>query len=241
MIKFFRKIRQDLLSKGKTGKYFKYAIGEILLVVIGILIALQINNWNEEKKYRAQEKNLLTGLKEDLQESKKEIESAIIYNDSTIHFYKYILVNFENNEGVTPQFKKALGKITNWQIPYLTYSTFESLKNKGLDLISDSSLRKNIIALYDNEFAYLIEDYDRAEWTMSENVSLPLTNKYIRKSISNSYSSVPNNYEALRHNLEFINMTHSLIDLRQKGVKRCNSIMIKIDNIISKIDNEIKK
>lgn len=47
MIKFFKKIRQNLLNKGKTNKYFKYAIGEIVLVVIGILIALQINNWNE--------------------------------------------------------------------------------------------------------------------------------------------------------------------------------------------------
>ena len=47
MIKFFRKIRQNLLSEGKIGKYFKYAIGEIILVVIGILIALQLNNYNE--------------------------------------------------------------------------------------------------------------------------------------------------------------------------------------------------
>jgi len=50
MIKFFRKIRQNLLSEGKTGKYLKYAIGEIVLVVIGILIALSINNWNENRK-----------------------------------------------------------------------------------------------------------------------------------------------------------------------------------------------
>ena len=49
MIKFFRKIRQNLLSEGRTGKYFKYALGEILLVVLGILIALQINNWNGER------------------------------------------------------------------------------------------------------------------------------------------------------------------------------------------------
>jgi hypothetical protein len=50
MIKFFRKIRQNSLSEGKTGKYLKYAIGEIILVVIGILIALQLNNLNENKK-----------------------------------------------------------------------------------------------------------------------------------------------------------------------------------------------
>ncbi len=50
MIKFFRHIRKDLMEKNKTGKYLKYAIGEIVLVVIGILIALQINNWNEHQK-----------------------------------------------------------------------------------------------------------------------------------------------------------------------------------------------
>jgi len=52
MIKFFRKIRQNLLIENKTGKYFKYVIGEIILVVIGILIALQINNWNENRKHK---------------------------------------------------------------------------------------------------------------------------------------------------------------------------------------------
>ena len=67
MFKFFRHIRKSLLNEGKTSKYFKYAIGEIVLVVIGILIALQINNWNEQNKKR----NL-----------KKEYQSSLI-NDYT--------------------------------------------------------------------------------------------------------------------------------------------------------------
>ena len=66
MIKFFRKIRQNLLSEGKTGKYFKYAIGEIILVVIGILIALSINNWNESRKTRLQDFEFLNNLKVEL-------------------------------------------------------------------------------------------------------------------------------------------------------------------------------
>jgi hypothetical protein len=57
MIKFFRKIRQNLLLENKNGKYFKYAIGEIVLVVIGILIALQINNANEQSKQNSLAKN----------------------------------------------------------------------------------------------------------------------------------------------------------------------------------------
>jgi len=65
MIKFFRHIRRSLIQENKMGKYFKYAIGEILLVVIGILIALQINNWNEDKKDRAEERNALIDLKEE--------------------------------------------------------------------------------------------------------------------------------------------------------------------------------
>lgn len=66
MIKFFRKIRQNLLSEGKTGKYLKYAIGEIFLVVIGILIALQINNWNEDRKSRRAERDILNNIYENL-------------------------------------------------------------------------------------------------------------------------------------------------------------------------------
>jgi len=66
MIKFFRKIRYDLMKKNKTGKYLKYAIGEIILVVIGILIALQINNWNETSKNEREQIVFLNNLKNDL-------------------------------------------------------------------------------------------------------------------------------------------------------------------------------
>jgi len=66
MIKFFRKIRYNLMGKGKTGKYLKYAIGEIVLVVIGILIALSINNWNENRKSKINEEAVLLKLLEDL-------------------------------------------------------------------------------------------------------------------------------------------------------------------------------
>ena len=66
MIKFFRKIRQQLLAENKFTKYFLYAIGEIALVVIGILIALQINNWNENNKSRIKELSFLEGIRNDL-------------------------------------------------------------------------------------------------------------------------------------------------------------------------------
>ncbi len=66
MIKFFRVIRQNLLNEGKTSKYFKYAIGEIVLVVIGILLALSINNWNTSRQIKASNKLYLNKMVNDL-------------------------------------------------------------------------------------------------------------------------------------------------------------------------------
>jgi hypothetical protein len=77
MIKFFRKIRQNLIMENKTGKpasrtgrYFKYAIGEIVLVVIGILIALQIITWNESRKQKQIEKQVLKSLFQEIEKAK---------------------------------------------------------------------------------------------------------------------------------------------------------------------------
>ncbi|MFD2098542.1 DUF6090 family protein [Flagellimonas iocasae] len=66
MLKFFRKIRQSLLSEGKTGKYLKYAVGEIVLVVIGIFLAIQLNELNEKRKDHEKELSFLSKLKDDI-------------------------------------------------------------------------------------------------------------------------------------------------------------------------------
>jgi len=101
MIKFFRRIRFKLLSKGNMGEYFKYAIGEIILVVIGILIALQINNWNQEsknqKKINSIFKEVLSDLHDDITEATRVIEfyemkdsltQYILSNKVTVEDYK---------------------------------------------------------------------------------------------------------------------------------------------------------
>ena len=81
MIKLFRNIRQNLLNEGKTSKYFKYAIGEIVLVVIGILIALNINNWNENLKDRSIEQGYLIALKEEFNYNRIELDNMMERNN----------------------------------------------------------------------------------------------------------------------------------------------------------------
>ena len=77
MIKFFRKIRYNLMEQNKTAKYLKYAIGEIILVVIGILIALQINNWNENRKSDIFENEILTQIRANLIKDKSVLADYI--------------------------------------------------------------------------------------------------------------------------------------------------------------------
>lgn len=99
MIKFFRKIRQKTLTENKFGKYLTYAIGEIILVVIGILIALSINNWNENRKIRKQETIYLQNLKNDLHTQIKTLNFYIEFQDLIIQNSKKIVNHFDENNG----------------------------------------------------------------------------------------------------------------------------------------------
>ena len=84
MIKFFRKIRQQLLIENKTSKYLKYAVGEIILIVLGIFIALQLNNWNENRKLKIKELKILNELHSDLIQNMGAIRNTISSFDQSI-------------------------------------------------------------------------------------------------------------------------------------------------------------
>ena len=81
MIKFFRRIRQQLLTKNKFSKYLLYVIGEIVLVMVGILLALQVNNWNEQRKSNLQEKALLEELQKNLQSNLDILDGYIAIHE----------------------------------------------------------------------------------------------------------------------------------------------------------------
>jgi Family of unknown function (DUF6090) len=83
MIKFFKTMRKTNLKEGKTANYLKYAIGEIILVMIGILLALQVNNWNEVRKQRIEEIGLLKNMSTDFDIKNKQLHEAYAFNKKT--------------------------------------------------------------------------------------------------------------------------------------------------------------
>jgi hypothetical protein len=100
MIKFFRKIRQNLLSEGKIGKYLKYAIGEIVLVMIGILLALQVNNWNEQRKDRKKEQVVLKQLQEDYQANLIQLDEKMKTRAMIVYSAMKLLKAFDQPTGI---------------------------------------------------------------------------------------------------------------------------------------------
>ncbi|WP_407556387.1 hypothetical protein [Winogradskyella sp. 4-2091] len=132
MIKFFRKIRQNLLAEDKTGKYFKYAIGEIFLVVIGILIALQINNWNEKRLQKLTLSNYYKRMHEELESSRDELDNFIIGIDSLVMLNRKTLeILSSNNKDSIPTLQKTLGALGTAWVTNFNYPIVEEFMNEG--------------------------------------------------------------------------------------------------------------
>ncbi len=150
MIKFFRKIRQNLLLERKTGKYLKYAIGEIVLVVIGILIALQINNWNENRKKETLKNEYEIALINDYTKDTIQINARLLRNNLRIKRINSIgdsITNghFNNLESYFELFNNEfIGiRVTN---VYNTNS-FNLLISSGKIDLFDKDLRKELMEL----------------------------------------------------------------------------------------------
>ncbi|MBC3845930.1 hypothetical protein H8K90_06035 [Winogradskyella echinorum] len=148
MIKFFRKIRQNLLSEGKTGKYFKYAVGEIVLVVIGILIALQLNNLNDERKTENLRQVYYEQLLQDFEKDKayiKEHSSIIDSNMVKVKAFKEIY-----NQPNQPIFQ-IISESTNldWAFRNVQFksNTISTLENTGDVKLIPPNIREKLISL----------------------------------------------------------------------------------------------
>jgi hypothetical protein len=149
MSKFFRKIRKTLFSQSRFGRYLLYALGEIILVVIGILIALQINNWNEAKKIKAKELTYLSNIKTDLNISIEEMEKYTERCSSLIESGKRTLEHF-NGKPVEDwnAFNRDIADVYTWQRFYLMDNTFQELMNSGnLAIISNDSIKAGLLDL----------------------------------------------------------------------------------------------
>jgi hypothetical protein len=226
--------------ENKTGKYLKYAIGEIALVMVGILLALQVNNWNELRKQRQKEivnlSELKKGLESDLitelipgidyyvKREKAENKLKGFYNDTQII----------PNDSLLRYFRTSL--TGEWNFIF-NVATYENLKSTGIDIISNDSLRTTISSLYSNEYPELIARGDRV-LRYYENHVKPVLDDNI-----NLYDSIlsKNDLENLKFNIQITNRTRSLNSQRKSLLKMAMEIKPKVESLINDINKELER
>lgn len=165
-MKLFRRIRHTLILENKTSKYLKYAIGEIILVVIGILIALQINNWNQQRILKNTEQIYLTGLKEEFEISRWKLEELISINKKNYSGAKKIVeLSTQNNDSIKEtMFSKLLVETFSDDVAFNSNNSLliEMINSGNLKNLSNTELRKQL-----TNWISTLEDISRQERELS--------------------------------------------------------------------------
>jgi hypothetical protein len=248
MIKFFRKIRQNMLMENKTGTYFKYAIGEIILVVIGILIALSINNWNENRKNSNEGIAILQSLDKNLILAKKQSESLV----STEKDSKAVLLLVLGIDTITDKnsisdniFKDAFWSLEN-NIPVI--NTYADLKNSNkLGLIKNQKIKEKFTSLEVNlnKLKGFLDDRLHVQQIRIDDVSeneinfIPL----IKSSIPtiNITNEKQNNYEQIINNQRIRNLLGIKLNMTQDVLNYRENLDKEIKELIMLIESELHK
>ncbi len=235
MITFFRKIRFALMSGNKSTKYFKYALGEIVLVVIGILIALQINNWNEYRKDRIVEKKILNEILLDMWVNRDDIEDMILIAEKRLEKIKelneHIIRKKPNYDSLGIQLREAS---STQQFTPRTIG-FESLNAKGVDIIQNETLRNRTIRVYGLSFYNL--KMEGREFEQFDNPTIDLL-PYLKKHLAvdttglSEISAKNVNYKFETYGLKVKDYTALLADseflliLQKSMFNRANKIIL---------------
>ncbi len=212
MIKFIRKIRQKALTDNRFGKYFTYAIGEIVLVVIGILIALQINNWKEEKRQEVSEKEFFDGLTKDLNRDSEVIKVTLNDIDRRLNSFDLL-----NNQGIVHGKEIIDSLIKDYFVPTTTFypvsGTFESaISGNKIGGFKNKKAVNEVVKLYNSNYKRLIDNAnaldDRFEF---------LAKKYSHNRRINSWKDVKK--ENLNEILDDFHFHHKVLQWYNENLK----------------------
>lgn len=246
MISFFRHIRQKLLTESKFSKYLIYALGEIILVVIGILIALQINNWNEKKKekdlaYRYY-KNMILSFEKDL----VKIDNYLVYIDKSIKNIDRFetLVKESSNFKVASQYLDSVNYLTS--DVDINSSIWETLVNSGDVTLLDEDIRNELLDFWNSYDDFYESDFANKEhyYNVIEDISLRegATTYYIR-GILNKEHHLMKEVEKSRNYTKEVRSIFALLFWRKWGnaaaKQKLTQFKDEIENLILMMQKEI--
>jgi len=247
MILFFRKLRKQLADDNKPLKYLRYAIGEIVLVVIGILIALSINNWNEHRKESQIEIKALIDLKNEFLENKAKIEESVEIKKNGLHKTTMLLEMIKSQSEEFENFNISYG--LNTINP--SFGVIDKLTSTGkIDYIENDSLKKLLSGWKDLMIDYVeVEKYHRdlvftKIFPMNDKL-MPVVPFWGTGEIQNwnFYNDAENKlfFENAIHNLEFQNNHIRNYQLVSRVLDQSDKVMNTVNEILLLLDSEIQK
>ena len=244
MLTFFRRIRKGLLGQGATSKYILYAIGEIALVVMGILIALQINNWNENKKAQIYEYKLLAELLKNLSYDIEHNRQKIDNNKSSKASCEIILDHLTENIPFHDSLNYHFANAHNWNIAIIRDHVYQNAKTYGLDFISADSTKWQLSWTYEVNIDFLDELSERQN-LFYYNVVVPELSELFDSSHPKGpetgiYEMVPLDYKKLKNNHKYKHILRSTIQIQDKYFAHYNNLYQRMLQLTKGLEKEIE-
>lgn len=259
MIKFFRQLRQKLVAEGKSATYFKYAIGEIVLVVIGILIALQLNNWNELRKRRNLEIEIYKELYRDIDLTREEVENDRNAHISLLQCVDSLLTHLTEKRSYDPVIvDRLLCSVADLQV-YPKTSGFDALKSIGLDLLTNDSIRSQLTDLYQLELERVVKQGKEYTQTSSlQQIMNPYLNTYLTIDASRktpreviaekdstitffTYEQTIRDYDKMIEDTKFFSLLNRVQWIRRDKVRRHYYLRRRLEKAMVAIEEEINR
>lgn len=240
-MKIFRKVREELAAQNKISKYLRYAIGEIALVVIGILIALQINTWNEGRKDRIVERQILIGIKEALESDiKNQIQPNLEACINDLQNIELIMQSIDNKDAFADSTATIYGSLMFSKDFRYELTAYKSLENEGIKVIRNPVLKKEILELYNMEYPevqnYILNFSNNLmaffRPYMREHFEFIFVDNHTAKYVPIDYNEIINDH-LFRNNVMTakVNFTNILVSLE--------NIKGKVNEVIGIIDEEL--
>jgi len=157
----------------------------------------------------------------------------------TVDSYEILITHLKSDLPYSESLAVHFSVVSNWNSPFFNYSAYETLKTRGVELISNKALRLKIIRMFERELIFLVEDYDKSEWGYANSVVHSLVTKHLED--TSDTTSVPNNYIQLKNDPTFRNTLAYLIVMRKSGIESSNELKNSLKQLIFEVIQELEK
>lgn len=236
MIKFFRQIRRTLINQNNMGKYLKYAIGEIILVVLGILIALSINNWNENHKLDQKEISVAKEIYSELDENFESITNQLkLWEERNKNLFKIsdIIVS-ENLEVTNRQFDSLMLYVIGYNNFKLKHSKFSKIiASENFEFKRSKQIITDMLTLnadYNTLMAYYEFNDDNAQNILQPYLIKNYSHRNFSSYYKNKYNNGKSDYRTLLSDIEFDNIIQNTIGNNAPFVSNIKKTLKRMEN-----------